>query len=1328
MHDPAQTYPTACAKPVSAGGGASAPQWDAATPPLPWSWGKPSVKGMLLKLQDTIRAWATSSGAALALGILWAGSNLASGALTPEQQDFANQLNAGRFLTIRATGKNYTTPANYEGVYSGTYDTTASANSPWLLTGLLKAGFVILTGVDGGLIGDTVNEKWGDRGCAIGLAAGTVVVAAANVAIPLSPTYVHDAELFGAIEVAGQGDILPTVTANAELFIDATVALPGLGPTISISFIDLSAVFGQVVDQFGVPIPGSSLSAFLFEDSSDNSRLFGVLATNDINQSGRPLAFTDRYKIEMENVYPGVADGTSVTVKSTLLVANAQLDCTYSAVTWTGAASPTWDINTTHNWSKSGAPAVFNNSDPVLFDDFSANWAVALAVPVQPGSVTVNSNLDYTFSGASIGGTGCAITKLGMGMLTLLNANTYGGGTSIYAGTVQLGNGGTSGSLTGNILNDGALVFNRSSTVTFPGIISGSGVVTKAGPGNSTLVLTGSSTHTGGTIISAGTLRLGSGGTTGWIAGNINNFGSLVFNRSNAVTFPGIIGGLGTVTKAGAGTLTLTGPNTYTGTTVVSTGTLLVDGSIGGGGTVSVNANCTLGGTGTIGGQVMIPLNGFLRPGHGGIGTLTTGSLTLAGTYACELDGTSGDRIAAADLNLNGATLAIATLSPPGAPSYEIATYTGTRTGTFATVTGLPSGYVIDYSSVGQVRLVMAGPSSVIYAGLVHTSRGSATMEVLANQLLVSNLGSSGQDGVTIALAANSLAWGAQWAALDTGGVLPVGAALRAQVTGTGGPVINGTLGTMQVTKAGNANYVMGADLSPLGVNSVTVLVYNGADLMAQATFATPGGIFTNLGVSTLAPTSGALTWPPSRPWPRPWPPWPHPWPPWPEPWPPFPWPEPGPLVMTWHGPTATFTLSTGDSVVGDTFVVIPEVTYGAITTSAIQVLAAQIPSLTITRETVSLEYAGLAHTSLGDATLNVTNNQLVVANLGGSSGEDGVEMALSSDLTAWEAHWQDLDPSGMLPVGAYLKQQVIGTGGTVTDGVLGIVQVTKAGSGIFLISADFSPLGSNTRTVQVYRGHTLVAEVTGQSGALCATSVSISGSASVGWWPLYVDVDRVVMIPEGAAAPTLPLTVQLTASQIPSITITSEDKTLEYAGLAHTSMGNAVLDGIDNKLLVANLGTNGNDGVEIALPAKLSAWEAHWQDLDPGGMLPVGAYLRQQVIGTGGTVTDGVLGTVQVTKAGSGNYLISADFSPLGSSTRTVQVYRGSTLVAQVTGQSGALCATSVSISGSASVGWWPLYVDRPGGDDSRRGRRADLAAHGATHGLTNSLHHHHQ
>ena len=68
--------------------------------------------------------------------------------------------------------------------------------------------------------------------------------------------------------------------------------------------------------------------------------------------------------------------------------------------------------------------------------------------------------------------------------------------------------------------------------------ISGTGSLTQAGTG--TLTLTGDNTYTGATTISAGTLSLGSGGTTGSVAGNIVDNGALVFNRSNALTYGGI--------------------------------------------------------------------------------------------------------------------------------------------------------------------------------------------------------------------------------------------------------------------------------------------------------------------------------------------------------------------------------------------------------------------------------------------------------------------------------------------------------------------------------------------------------------------------------------------------------------------------------------------------------------------------------------------------------------------------------------------------------------------------------------------------------------------
>ena len=145
----------------------------------------------------------------------------------------------------------------------------------------------------------------------------------------------------------------------------------------------------------------------------------------------------------------------------------------------------------------------------------------------------------------------------------LTGANTYTGGTTISAGTLQVGDGGTTGSIAGNVVNNGALAFNRSDATTFDGVISGTGSVTKSGAGTQTL--TGDNTYTGTTTISAGTLQLGNGGTTGSVAGNIVDNTALVINRSNAVTFAGVISGTGSLTQAGTGTPTLTGANTYTG-------------------------------------------------------------------------------------------------------------------------------------------------------------------------------------------------------------------------------------------------------------------------------------------------------------------------------------------------------------------------------------------------------------------------------------------------------------------------------------------------------------------------------------------------------------------------------------------------------------------------------------------------------------------------------------------------------------------------------------------------------------------------------------------
>jgi outer membrane autotransporter protein len=161
-------------------------------------------------------------------------------------------------------------------------------------------------------------------------------------------------------------------------------------------------------------------------------------------------------------------------------------------------------------------------------------------------------------------------------------------------------------------------------------VISGAGSVQQNGPG--TTILTGTNTYTGGTTISAGTLQLGNGGTTGSITGNVIDNGVLAFNRSDSVTFNEVISGQGTLVKQGGGTLTLTGMSTeFTGPATVNDGSLIVDGSIASTQTL-VNPGALLGGHGFLGGDLVS--SGIVSPGN------FPGTLTVNGNYTQNANGT----------------------------------------------------------------------------------------------------------------------------------------------------------------------------------------------------------------------------------------------------------------------------------------------------------------------------------------------------------------------------------------------------------------------------------------------------------------------------------------------------------------------------------------------------------------------------------------------------------------------------------------------------------------------------------------------------------------
>ncbi|MDF2116602.1 autotransporter-associated beta strand repeat-containing protein [Roseiarcaceae bacterium H3SJ34-1] len=321
-------------------------------------------------------------------------------------------------------------------------------------------------------------------------------------------------------------------------------------------------------------------------------------------------------------------------------------------------------------------------------------------------SLTVTGADSSTFSGVLEDGTGrLRLVKSGSGTLSLSGVNTYSGGTEILQGTLSVNNGQAAGS--GDIyMQDGTTLAFTGTNYTLPNNIVFTGIYDPTfdtGPGN--------------------------------------------------ITLSGVISGAGDLSKVGAGVLTLTGTNTYTGNTFVNAGTLEVNGSIATSLLTTVASGATLSGTGTVGpinaldGSTISPGNAAnpygtlyaIGPAVMAPGSRFAVSVSPGGASSLDVNGTA---------NISGSNLVINAAPGTYDPStrYTIMTASGGVTGSFSGVSmsGV-SGYtpVVTYDAthvfLGFAPAISAADAAAAYIS-VERLAGDRFGQIVTTRVLASVL------------------------------------------------------------------------------------------------------------------------------------------------------------------------------------------------------------------------------------------------------------------------------------------------------------------------------------------------------------------------------------------------------------------------------------------------------------------------------------------------------------------------------------------------------------------------------------------------------------
>lgn len=572
-------------------------------------------------------------------------------------------------------------------------------------------------------------------------------------------------------------------------------------------------------------------------------------------------------------------------------------------------------------------------TDSVIFDDSATGTrTVNLTTSLTPNAVTVNNSSGaantYTFTGSGSLDGSATLTKQGSGTLVIANtgANTFSGGINITAGVVQAGDGVTTGAGNfgaGNISigSGGTLALDRPAgdNITLANTLSGTGTLSQLG-GN-VVVVTGNNASFGGTFtVAGGTLQLGSlngfGTSSGIVQGgaildittyNVSNTlainggtvkatsgtatalsgavtlsgGAIADVAVNSIlTISGPIGGNGGFTKNNAGTLILSGSNSYAGITSINAGLLKLGsaGALGGSADgVVVASSAVLDLAGWLTADTVTLNAGTLRSSVGSAGAVSS-AVTLSGGGT--VDVSSGALLTLSNTvgGSGGLTKTSAgTLLLSGVNSYTGGTAVNGGTVEFATAAAIPAsgsitpaagatvafGYPLDQASLARitstanaftVALATDSSNNLDFTNYSNASLGALGAATYSGTLTPAgttyNLGGGGTLTVASSLT------GARGVTVGGGTVV-----LTGSNTYTGGTTLTG--GTLLL----GSSSALGSSANTLAITAGTVDL-NGFDLTVSAltgagAIVDNGGDLSELGViSTLTvnKTSGSTT------------------------------------------------------------------------------------------------------------------------------------------------------------------------------------------------------------------------------------------------------------------------------------------------------------------------------------------------------------------------------------------------------------------------------------------------------------------------------------